>query len=55
MLAMGKIISSDSAAAGPSAASFTPVAVRARHDGWTPVGQHAFIAARHCLNAQQRS
>jgi len=45
MLAMGKIISSDSAAVVPSAAAFTPVAVRARHDGWTPERQHAFIAA----------
>lgn len=45
----------DSAAVIPSAAAFTPVAVRARHDGWTPVRQHAFIAARHCFNAQQRS
>ena len=25
--------------------SFTPVAVRARHDGWTPQKQHDFIAA----------
>ena len=25
--------------------SFTPVAVRARHDGWTPERQHGFIAA----------
>lgn len=29
----------------PSATPFTPVAVRHRHDGWTPTRQHAFIAA----------
>lgn len=30
---------------GPAASPFTPVAVRPRHDGWTPVRQNAFIRA----------
>ena len=32
-------------AAGRPATPFTPVAVRPRHDGWTPVRQDAFIRA----------
>lgn len=31
------------AAAGPDAPSFLPVPVRARHDGWTPERQRAFV------------
>ena len=41
---MGKTKSSDSAAEPPGT-SFIPVTTRARHDGWTPTRQHAFIAA----------
>jgi hypothetical protein len=43
MLGMGK--NSSSAAGDDAGETFTPVVVRARHDGWTPERQHAFIVA----------
>ena len=41
-------------ASGPAAPSFTPVPVRPRHDGWTPLRQDAFVKAlAACANIEE--